>query len=1068
MRIAENVVLGLDLGTSSIGWALIEENPETQERRILSRQSSDGVCTYALGSRIIDAPEEAKEHKLYSVTRREKRAVRRVIARKAQRMRAIRHLLMEAGLPEVKDLEYMHHQKGHAQTSPWELRRRGLREKLSDREFAIVLLHIAGHRGFRSNSKSESADAEAGKVKKALAALETTLRESGAETIGQLLAGQSVKRNRTDYKGDAHYEHMLMRTWQEEEVRLLFERQRALGNALAASGIEARYASLAFDQRELKSVAAMIGNCVFLEGEKRAPAFSPTAEYFRFLQRIVQLRLRQHGGLRPLSPEERETVRALFGKTAKITYKNVRKALNLGEDVFFDDLSYPLEQGATDMSAEKTDVVRRSGEACAGTKALKDCLDPVVFTRLWEERTGEEDSFPGWPVVDRIAKILSDNDGFSGMERELAGLSLAESVRQRLLEAARAGKFRHFRGTMRLSIKAMRAIMPHLYAGLRYDEACEAAGFDHARERDVDINDIRNPVVQHLLREMRRQARAICHEFGLWPGRVHIELLRDVGKSARERAEMEKGQNRRAKERAAHAADLRRYWGREPSAMELKRYELWLEQGEMCAYARLLGTDAPVYRGAPGGHIPLDWLKDGENRVQIDHILPRSRTFDNSMANQCLCLAGANQAKLNRTPFEWRGGNEQVWNEYAVWVQSLHIRPRKKRAFLLRDLSAEMEGNFHARNLTDSAYVARLAAQWFRKEYEHLLRNAPEEVRQRRRVFTRPGAVTSFLRRVWGVQSLKKNDKGEREGDQHHALDAVIVACCTEGMLQAITKAFQKNETEQLHDRLPWPWEHFRSSLEPLVNAVSVSREVKSRKTGALHEETLRAVRTEAAENGEMRQVVYERCWVGNLKPGDVDRIKDPERCKPLVAALRHWLQLPEKDRPPFRDPLTGNIVRHVRLRRGEFTSGVLLRRGGGMAQADNGGMARVDVYTRNGRFFLVPVYMKDIADGRLPVRACKNGTPEAQWPVMDESFAFCFSLTGNCYVLTMKNGTVREGYYRTTDRATVSISLAEASDKTKLIRGIGVQTLQRFEKYLVDRLGRRIRVQRERDPRQA
>ena len=62
MRIAENVVLGLDLGTSSIGWALIEENPETQERRILSRQSSDGVCTYALGSRIIDAPEEAKEH----------------------------------------------------------------------------------------------------------------------------------------------------------------------------------------------------------------------------------------------------------------------------------------------------------------------------------------------------------------------------------------------------------------------------------------------------------------------------------------------------------------------------------------------------------------------------------------------------------------------------------------------------------------------------------------------------------------------------------------------------------------------------------------------------------------------------------------------------------------------------------------------------------------------------------------------------------------------------------------------------------------------------------------------
>lgn len=143
---------------------------------------------------------------------------------------------------------------------------------------------------------------------------------------------------------------------------------------------------------------------------------------------------------------------------------------------------------------------------------------------------------------------------------------------------------------------------------------------------------------------------------------------------------------------------------------------------------QLIGADSPVYRGAPGGHIPLDWLKDGMNHVQIDHILPRSRTFDNSRNNQCLCLAGANQSKLNKTPFEWRGSADaEAWHRYSVWINTLHIKPRKKRVFLLKDLSGEVEGRFHARNVTDSAYTARLVAQWFRNEYAYLLKDAPDE-----------------------------------------------------------------------------------------------------------------------------------------------------------------------------------------------------------------------------------------------------------------------------------------------------------------------------------------------------
>ena len=111
---------------------------------------------------------------------------------------------------------------------------------------------------------------------------------------------------------------------------------------------------------------------------------------------------------------------------------------------------------------------------------------------------------------------------------------------------------------------------------------------------------------------------------------------------------------------------------------------------------------------------------------------------------------------------------------------------------------------------------------------------------------------------------------------------------------------------------------------------------------------------------------------------------------------------------------------------------------------------------------------MKDIADGRLPLRASKSATPEAEWPVMDESYEFLFSLTKNCYVLTEKRGAIREGYYAGMDRAAAAISLSLAEDKQKSIRGIGVLRLDRFEKYVVDRLGRRGRVPRERGPRRS
>ena len=212
--------------------------------------------------------------------------------------------------------------------------------------------------------------------------------------------------------------------------------------------------------------------------------------------------------------------------------------------------------------------------------------------------------------------------------------------------------------------------------------------------------------------------------------------------------------------------------------------------------------------------------------------------------------------------------------------------------------------------------------------------------------------------------------------------------------------------------------------------------------------------------------MLYERKAVARLTAADLDKIKDAARCPDVVAALRRWL---DAGKPGDALPRSahGDIIRHVRVCAGEFSSGVVLQRGSGQAQANNGGMVRTDIYSRDGKFYMVPVYAKDVADKRLPLRACVAHKDEKDWPEMTADYRFLFSLTPDCYVLTEnRKGEIKEGYFSGADRSSANISLTLAHDRKSSIRGIGIQKLRRFEKYRVDRFGRLSPVRREADPR--
>ncbi|MEG2172539.1 MAG: type II CRISPR RNA-guided endonuclease Cas9 [Desulfovibrionaceae bacterium] len=1080
MLVNENVILGLDIGIGSLGWALLEENPVTLEKRLLSQVLPSGEVQQACGVRLVSVPESPKTQELLNVHRRTERMQRRVIARRAQRMQRIRTLLTVHGVEGLTDSQTFHCAKGKMQHNPWHLRKAGLERLLSAQEFACVLLHMAKHRGFKSNSKQDRAagNTETGPMLKAVGQLQAEIQQAQT-TAGAYLADKDRKRNRADYKGKSQYNHTMLRTLLEEESRVLFAAQHAYGNNLATETLRVNYATLAFDQRPLASTADMVGACVFIAGEKRAPRFAPTAERFRLAQRLCTLRLyNTEGKTIKLEPCGIKKVLSLLGAQKGISYKSVRTVLGLPKSIFptFEGLNYGRkDKNGKEEDPESKDIATRTASCGAGSYILQSLLGLDTYTDLLQVRVPPDAYLAGWNCLDAIAKIISDNDDIETIAQALRALPLPPKAWENLTYGVNNGTFATFKGTMKLSVKAMEAILPPMIAACDYADGCKLAGFDHSKETTADMSDIRNPVVARIVREVRRHTDAIVRTFGIIPGHIHLEFLRDVAKSVEERHAITKGLDERTAERKKVRHRLAELFDIAPenvSGTEMLRFELWRAQEGKCAYYTLWRNTGgeKIYQGPmQEGAIPLEWLRDGPHNVQIDHIFPRSRTFDNSFHNLCLSCVSANQAKGGASPYEWLGKeNPTAWHEFRAWINTRPFKKFKKHHFLLERLDKEMEGRFHARNLTDTSYIARLVNQLLERQYAAWgVSMQKTDGSSRKRIFARPGPVTDFLRKEWGVQSLKKNIEGQRINDKHHALDALVLACCSESLLQRVTKVFQlREQTAEKRLPMPLPWQSFREDCKNMLNNLFVSRAERGRTKGALHEATLKAVRAEVQEDGTTKKILYIRKHVDSLKLQDLERIKDAHRCPLVIEALRAWITAgkPRDTLPclPGQQPL-----RHVRVGVGEYKSGVELCRGSGIAQADNANQVRTDVYTKNGKFYLVPIYTMNIAQQNLPIKACVSGKDEADWLVMDENYTYCFPLIPDCYVYTEdKKGNIREGYFAGTDRSTASITLSAADSRQVKMRGIGVQNLLLFHKYRIDRMGNRHRVKREKDPR--
>lgn len=1053
-------ILGLDLGIASVGWALV-----------LVDENEHPVGLLDCGVRAFERAEVPKTGESLALARRTARSIRRLIRRRAHRLLRLRRLLKREGLLTAADFAA----DGLPVAMPvdaWQLRVQGLDRKLAEKEWAAVLLHLVKHRGYLSQRKSEmqTEDKELGRLLAGVAENHKLLANhpeqyrTPAELAVKLFAEQSGHlRN----KG-GNYSHTFNRLDLQKELHLLFAKQRELGNPFTSVELEAKVDDLLMTQRSAlqgEAVLEMLGKCTFEPSEYKAAKNTYSAERFIWLTKLNNLRILHNGEERALNEHERKLLLDEPYKKAKLTYAQVRKILALPESAVFKGLRY----------GKDSDGLKAESGALMEMKAyhkIRTVLEKAGLKGEWENRIRNPE------VIDAIGTAFSLYKTDSDIQMALAGLALPEQVSEALLKGLSFDKF------IELSLPALAKILPLMEQGLRYDEACtQVYGNHHGAKTQQDnlllpvinADDIRNPVVFRTLTQARKVVNAIIRRYGS-PLRVHIETARELGKSYKDRKEIEKRQEENRKERERAAAEFKEYFpyfAGEPKGQDILKMRLYKQQQGKCLYSG----------------VPLDLGRLNEKGyVEIDHALPFSRTWDDSFNNKVLVLGSENQKKRNQTPYEYLGGaeNSERWCEFQARVAGCHFPYAKKQRIQTAKLN---EQDFIERNLNDTRYIARFLCNFI----EH---NLHLEGKGKRRVFASSGQITALLRGLWGLRKVRE------ENDRHHALDAVVVACSTVSMQQKITQAMQRRESLEIVDtktgevkqRIPQPWDFFRQevmirvfsdnpreelaaklnarpqALHEYVTPLFVSRAPNRKMTGQGHLETIKSAKRLSENISVVKKPLT------SLKTKDIEKIVGyPNREPALYAALQERLAA-YNDNPvkafsepfykPAKDGKQGSLVKAVRVEDVQKTGVMVRKDSNGIPQgiADNATMVRVDVFGKGGKNYLVPFYAWQVAKGVLPNKAVVQGKDESDWDEIDESYAFKFSLYPNDLIeIVSKKGKIF-GYYAGLNRATGAIDIREHDlSKLKVKNGIhqsvGVKTVLSFQKYQTDPLGKETRL---------
>lgn len=833
-----------DLGANSIGWAVYEVVSSDS-----GKVTSKPTRLLGLGVRIFSDGRDAKSKQSLAVDRRDARSARRRRDRYIQRRAWLMRELVWTGLMPQSEQE----RKEFEKLDPYVLRKKALDEELTLYQIGRVLFHLNQRRGFKSNRKTDAGSDEASNMKQAIQELERVFQESGVRTIGEWLAdrhgeGKPVRfRGRTGKGNKQEWDGYPNRAMLQKEFDLIWNAQRKYHSSVLTDDAESLFREIIFTQRPLRPVEP--GYCTFHPEDHRAPRALPSAQRFRILQDLNHLRLTETDRTRSLTLEERGVLLPiLLGRSTDIKIESLARRLSLPEETTFN------------LGIRKS--VLKVDETAKRLRAKK------VLGSRWDQFSLEE--------MDEIVHLLVGDDTDENVHDALGRYGLSSEEADRAMHAILPS------GYVRFGARALASLIREMEKGvIDYSEAAHRAGYDHAQlgettdllerlpryqevlGRDIprgteDPNDpydkrhgrFPNPTVHIGLNQLRRVVNALVDEYGS-PHEVVVELARELKQGFEARKETERGQKQNQK-RNEEADAKARELGIEPSGDTRMRYRLWLE----------LGKD-PLDRRCPytGTQIAVNKLFSAE--IEIDHILPFSRTLDNTVSNRTLCTREANRRKGDLTPAE--AVKQGIFEERHIREAMAHMPGNRKWRFASDAMQRfEQDERFLDRHLQETQWLGRLA-----KKYMEAI--APN-------VWVIPGRLTALLRAKWGLNKLLGHSIKNRNDHRHHAVDAAVVGVTDRGLLQRIsTENARQGERGLERLVIPKPFDTFRDQVKEKVASVIVSHKIDHGKGGALHEETAYGIVADCDEKKrDHGYTLVSRKPVATLSRRDINQVRDP------------------------------------------------------------------------------------------------------------------------------------------------------------------------------------------------
>ncbi len=495
-------ILGIDTGTNSLGWAIVEKKAD--EYHLLDK----GVNIFQEGVKIEKGIESSK-----AADRTAHKASRvRNYRIKLRKIRLLR-ILSDAHLcPPLSKVElsawrlkkeypkndlFMQWQgtDDESEKTPYAYRHKCLHEcldfnSMTDRYIlGRAFYHMIQRRGFLSNRKDQSGD-DTGKVKESISNLTQEMHDDGYEYLGDYFYSLYNKGEKIRNHYTARNEHYLA------EFKAICEKQKLDKNL--GPEIVRQIEKAIFDQRPLKSQKGQVGKCVFEKNKTKCPSSHPMYEEFRMLSFINNIKIQtpNDSALRPLSAEERELIMPLFFRKSKkqFDFEDIAKKLAPKKHYGFYKKSSDAEMPYLFNYPMDTSV-----SGCPVTAALKD-----IFGDNWIDSLCET-----YTLAEGKSRLNVVNDIWHALFFYTDETKLAEFGKNRLqLDDEEAKKFCEISlpsDYASLSLKAICKILPYLRKGLIYSHAVFLGNLCEVMPQyEWNMEEMRNAAIDNIIYEMNQ------------------------------------------------------------------------------------------------------------------------------------------------------------------------------------------------------------------------------------------------------------------------------------------------------------------------------------------------------------------------------------------------------------------------------------------------------------------------------------------------------------------------------------------------------------------------------------